>query len=84
MHHVCATKEREYYSIQDMASICTSTMQEARTCIIYMYIHGRLDVVSIYGSAKVACLRTESVPVEANGIRTRIGASSARTLHEGN
>ena len=70
MHHVCATKETEYYSIQDMASRCTSTMQEARICIIYVYIHGRLDVVSIYGSAKVASLCTESVPVEPNEIKT--------------
>ena len=84
MHHVCATMEREYYSVQDMASRFTSTMQEARTCFIYVYIHGQLDVVSIYGSAKVACLRTESVPVEPNKIRTRIEASSARTLREGN
>ena len=33
---------------------------------------------------QVAYLHTESVPVELNGIRTRIEASSARTLHKGN
>jgi DNA-binding LytR/AlgR family response regulator len=54
----------------DIASRCTT--KEARTSIIYVYIHGRLDVMSVYVLSKVTRLRTEPVPVDPNEIRTRV------------